>query len=180
MKNFKRIVSFVMAMVIFASFFCYNAAAVTTHSYRRYTYSGNFVRAFFSDTRAYAYVRITNWAEETNSTDLKAITTACEEDYEDIYGFAWVTVYADLTVWLEDGSEACTQDESSYVDDESREVQAIARGSNCLNYDDHYSIVDFESTHIVKINMYVFDIYGNVIGIDTECDGPVIEIATFD
>ena len=180
MKNFKRIVSFVMAMVIFASFFCYNVGAVTTHNYRRYTYSGNFVRAFFSDTRAYAFVRITNWAEETNSTDLRAITVAWEEDYEDIYGFAWVTVYADLTVWLEDGSEACTQDESSYVDDESREVQAIARGSNCLNYDDHYGIVDFESSHEVVITLQVFDSYLDSYRDYTENDGPVIEISTFD
>ena len=57
---------------------------------------------------------------------------------------------------------------------------AFVHGRECLNYDDHYSIVDFESTHKVDIRFYVFDAYGNIVDTDEANDGPIIEIATFD
>lgn len=180
MKNSKRIISFVMSMIILASFFCYNVGASNNPRYARYEFSGTYTLASFSDTWAYALVRIHDWAEETNTTDLKAYTLAQEEDYVDIFGFIEVVTYAGLTVYLEDGSDHYTSTGPAYVDGESGEAQAIAYGSDCLNYDDHYSIVDFESTHEVGIRLYVFDAYGNIIDIDEVHDGPIIEIATFD
>lgn len=180
MKNSKRIISFVMAMIILTSFFCYNVGASNNPSYERYEFSGTYTLASFSDTWAYALVRIHDWAEETNTTDLKAYTLAQKEDYVDIIGFNEVVTYADLTVYLEDGSEYCTSSGPAYVDYESGEAQAIAYGSDCLNYDDHYSIVDFESTHEVVIYYQVFDSYLDSYVEDTDNDGPIIEISTFD
>lgn len=180
MKNFKRIISFVMAMIILTSFFCYNVGASNNPSYERYEFSGTYTLASFSDTWAYALVRIHDWAEETNTTDLKAYTLAQEEDYVDIIGFIKVVTYAGLTVYLEDGSDYYTSGGPADVDYESGEAQAIAYGSDCLNYDDHYSIVDFESSHEVVISLYVFDAYGDIVGYDEVNDGPIIEIATFD
>lgn len=179
MKNSKRIISFVMAMIILTSFFCYNVGASNNPSYARYEFTGNFFTASFSDTNAFAFVRISNWAEEENTTDLRASTYAHIGDYEDRYNLYDVVTYVDLVVWLEDGSESRISD-VGYVDPDVGTSDAFVHGRECLNYDDHYSIVDFESTHKVDIRFYVFDAYGNIVDIDEANDGPIIEIATFD
>lgn len=180
MKNSKRIISFVMAMIILTSFFCYNVGASNNPDYARYEFSGTYTLASFSDTRAFALVRIHDWAEESNTTDLKAYTSAQEEDYVDRFGFIKVVTYVALTVWLEDGSENYTMGAPAYVDYESGEAQAVAYGSDCLNYDDHYSIVDFESSH--RVDLHVLTYNEDVSDYDNEVDqdGPIIEISTFD
>ena len=176
MKIAKRVISFMMAMVIFASFFCHKIGAVTNPSYAFYDYSGNFVQAFFSDTSAYALVTIRNWAEEENTTDLRASTYANIEDYANLYD---AVVYVDLTVWLEDGSYS-NVDDIGYMDSEEVTVDALVRGTECLNYDDHYSIADFSSTHKVQVFLYQYDALGDYNEIIVEYDGPIIKIRTRD
>jgi hypothetical protein len=175
MKNFKRIVSFMMAMIIFASFFCYNIGAISTR-YVLYEYGDTFAREFFSNTSAYAFVSIRNWAEEENTTDLRASTYANIEDYENLYD---AVVYVDLTVWLEDGSYS-NVDDIGYMDPEEVTVDALVRGTECLNYDDHYSIADFSSTHKVQVFIYQYDSLGDYDEIIVEYDGPIINIRTRD
>lgn len=175
MKNFKRIISFVMAMVIFASFFCYNVGA----AYIGYEFVGPTMIRHFSDTSAFAYVRITDWAEEENTTDLIATTYAFEEDYYEMDYYSYVEVYASLTVYLDDGSEYHTWDRVNTISNEA-EIEAYAWGSNCLNEYDHYSIVDFQSTHKVEIHFSGYSDYYDRYLDYTENDGPVIEIRTFD
>jgi hypothetical protein len=179
MKNFKRIISFVMAMIIFASFLCYNISAVNSN-YARYEFTGTNLRKPFSDTHAFAFVSIRDWAEVENTTDLRAITSAQCNDYADLYEFYDVVVYAKLTVWLEDGSENYVGGVPVFADYGVNIVQATAYGSDCLNYDDHYSIDDFESTHIVEVRCLELDYDTDEYYVCIINDGPVIEIATFD
>lgn len=176
MKIFKRIMAFMMAMIIFASFFCYNIGATIAG----YLFTGTNMRKYFSDTRAYAFVHISDWAEAENTTDLVAVTFACEEDYVDRYGFIALEVFAGLSVWLEDGSLYYTSAQPGHIEEESRQAQAIAYGSDCLNYDDHYSIVDFESGHIVKLYFFTYDDDSEEYDMWIEYDGPTIEIRTMD
>ena len=83
MKNFKRIVSFVMAMVIFVSFFCYNVGAYN-YVFIRYDRSDRMVRANFSNTSAYALARIAKWTDVETTTDFMVTTFAYIDDYEDV------------------------------------------------------------------------------------------------
>lgn len=175
MKNFKRIISFVMAMIIFASFFCYNTGATTIG----YEFVGPTMLRYFSDTSAFAYVSITDWAEEENTTDLVAKTHANVEDYNDSNNFLDAIAYVELVVWLEDYSESRVGD-IVWVGPDEPEFEAFVRGTECLNYDDHYSIVDFESSHKVELYFHIYDMDSKRYVEYTENDGPVIEIRTFD
>ncbi len=175
MKNFKRIISFVMAMVIFASFFCYNVGA----AYIGYEFVGPSMIKYFSGTSAFAYVRITDWAEEENTTDLIATTYAFEEDYYERDDYYQTVVHAALTVYLSDGSENYTHDSVGSRSNEV-DIEAYAWGSNCLNEDDHYSIVDFESSHRVEIQYWGYNDYDGNYVYYSENEGPIIEIRTFD
>ncbi len=174
MKNFKRIISFMMAMIIFASFFCYNIGATTVS----YEFIGPTTIKNFSDTSAYAYVRITDWAQEDNYTDLIATTYAFAEDYYERDLYYQTVVHAALTVYLSDGSEEYTYDSVGSRSNEV-DIEAYAWGSNCLNSDDHYSIVDFESRHEVEIQFRMYNYYDEYVYY-SEYDGPTIEIRTFD
>ena len=175
MKNFKRIVSFVMAMVIFASFFCYNVGAVSERRVR-YERSNRVVLEYFSNTSAYAVVRIRNWAEVDNSTDLVACTYAHLDDYNHLDNFYGIISWVNLEVWLEDGSRYQT-DTFGETDYDGGTVDALANGSNCLNNDDHYSIEAFRTHHEVIIEYRYYDSFGNYIS-EYENDGPVIKIGT--
>lgn len=179
MKNFKRIISFIMAMIIFASFFCYSIGASGNPNYAFYDFSGNFVHARFSDTTAYAFVRIRDWAEEENTTDLLATTYANSEDYDDLINFHEAVAYVNLVVWLEDGSENRVSD-VGYVYPDEVTIDAYVSGTECLNYDDHYSIEDFSSSHEVVIIFHEHSSYNPGVVVYTENDGPIIKISTSD
>lgn len=174
MKNLKRIISFMMAMIIFASFFCYNIGAVDVSTVL-YPRNNTYVREFFSDTSAYAFVRIRDWAEEENTTDLIASTYAHVNDYEDLPYFYDAISYVALNVHLSDGSEVDIYDQNSSDPDEGT-VDASVRGANCLNYSDHYSISNFESLHMVEVHFASFDRNGRVVEAWYTTDGPAIYI----
>ena len=82
-------------------------------------------------------------------------------------------------MWLEDDSESRVNSIMSVGEDEP-EFEAIVRGTSCLNNDDHYTIVDFESSHKVDIVVYNYSVGGTYLGLEIINDGPVIEISTFD
>lgn len=174
MKKLKRIVSFVMAMVIFASFFCYNAGAVAT-IYVLYEYGDTFAHERFSDTSAYAFASIRDWAEEENTTDLRASTYAHVEDYEYLDNFYDAETYVELIVWLEDGSEVCIFDRG-YVEPDGGTIDAFVRGKDCLNDENHYSIVNFDSWHEVIVYFRYYTINYDDFNDFAKNDGPIIEI----
>lgn len=176
MKIAKRIISFMMAMVIFASFFCNNVGAYNKVSIS-YVRSSPFAHASFSNTSAYALVRIRNWAEEENTTDLGASTYAYVEDYEDMQGFHNAIAYVNLTVWLADGSKTTISD-SNYPDPDEGTIDAVVYGRHCLNDDTHYSIVDFYSQHSVGLVLAERDENGSIINYYADSDGPMIQIGT--
>ena len=175
MKNFKSIVSFVRAMVIFASFLCYNISATTVG----YEFIGPAMLKYFPYSSAYAYVRITDWADVENTTDLIATTYAFEEDYYERDDYYQTVVHAALTVYLDDGSEYYTYDSVGTRSNEA-EVEAYAWGADCLNEDDHYGIVDFESSHRVEIQYWGYSEHYSDYVYYSENEGPIIEIRTFD
>ncbi len=164
-----------MAMIIFASFFCYNIGATTIH----YEFTGTSMLKHFSNTSAFAYVYITDWAKKENTTDLIATTYAFEENYYERDYYYQTVVHAALTVYLSDGSEDYTYDSVGSRSNEV-DIEAYVHGNNCLNSDDHYSIVDFESRHEVEIQFRMYDYYDDKYVYFTENDGPAIEIRTFD
>jgi hypothetical protein len=176
MKNFKRIVSFVMAMVIFASFFCYNVGAYNG-VFVVYDRSDRIQQVYFSNTSAYATVRIAKWTDVETITDFMATTYAYIDDYEDVENLYDVIASVSLDVWLEDGSHITISD-SNYPDPEEGTVDAGVYGRDFLNDYDNYRIVDFVSTHHVGLVCAVYDSYGNIIDFYAESDGPMIQIGT--
>ena len=177
MKIAKRIISFMMAMVIFASFFCYNIGAAGRREVY-YPYSASFVQEYFSDTEAYAAVIIRDWAEEENTTDLRASTYAHIDDYNYLDNFYEAFTWVNLEVWLEDGSDNRVSD-FGYVEEDGGTIGALVRGEDCLSSEYHHSIVDFKSTHEVLFAVRSYDEFGNNRPI-YENDGPVIIITTID
>lgn len=178
MKIAKRIISFVMAMVIFASFFCYNVGAIDI-VYVLYPRNNAFVREYFSDTEAYAAVVIRDWAEEENTTDLRASTYAHVDDYVDMPYFYDARAYVTLRVRLADGSQRETS-VSNFSEPDGGTVDALARGAECLNYEDHYSIVGFASLHEVVLYFQTYDSFADSYRDYIDYDGPVIKIYTVD
>ena len=174
MKNFKRIMAFMMAMIIFASFFCYNIGAVG-RPFVPYPRNNTFVRENFSDTSAYACVVIRNWAEESNTTDLRAATYAHVNDYADLPYFYDALAYVSLTVHLADGSVNEDYIENFSEPDEGT-VDAAVRGANCLNHEEHSEIVYFETSHYVDVYFASFDKHGNLVEYWILGDGPIITI----
>ncbi len=171
MKNFKRIISFAMAMIIFASFCLVNCGAVP---YRFCPLSERYTIEYFSTTSAYAYVYITDWAEEENTTDLSASTYAFVEDYDYWDNFENLTVSVKLAVWLDDGSDFCLiRTDSVDATDNEVELEAFVSGQTCLDSENHYPIEYFDTEHEVVITLINDnDLSSNYY--DYVNDGPVI------
>ena len=176
MKNFKRIVSFVMAMVIFVSFFCYNVGAYN-YVFIRYDRSDRMVRANFSNTSAYALARIAKWTDVETTTDFMVTTFAYIDDYEDVENLCNVVANVSLKLWLEDGSEVTASD-IGFPDPEEGTVDAAVYGIDFLDSEDDYYIVDFVSTHQVTLVIATYDSDGNFLEYLIDSDGPVIQIGT--
>ena len=174
MKNLKRIITFMMAMIIFASFFCYNIGAVG-RSLVPYPRNNTYVRENFSDTSAYAWVGIRNWAEESNTTDLRAATYAHVDDYADLPYFYDAFAYVNLKVHLADGTVSEVY-AANFSEPDEGTVDAAVRGANCLNHEEHSEIVYFETSHYVDVCFASFDKYGNLVEYWILGDGPIITI----
>lgn len=178
MKNFKRIVSFVMAMVILASFFCYNVGAYDI-VYVPYPYGATFVHRNFSDTSAFAFVRIRDWTEEETFTDIIASTYAHVNDYVDMPNFNDARAYVTLQLRLADGSLRETT-VSNFSEPDEGTVDALARSAECFNYGENYSIVGFASIHEVVLYFQTYDSFTDSYRNYIDYDGPVIKIKTDD
>ncbi len=176
MKNFKRIMAFMMAMIIFASFFCYNIGAYNG-VFITYDRSSRWSRAYFSNTSAYALARVAKWEEVEIATDLTASTFAYIDDYEDVENLCNVVANVSLKLWLEDGSEVTASD-IGFPDPEEGTVDAAVYGIDFLDSEDDYYIVDFVSTHQVNLVIATYDSDGNFLEYLIDSDGPVIQIGT--
>lgn len=164
MSRIKRIITFTMAMVFCASF----CLSINAEVWREEFNPGV--------TSAYAWVRITDWAIESNWTDLAASTVAYVEDYDYWEGFYDLTVYVDLYVQLSD--EISIYSSSSYEDTYSgdTELEASVSGLSCLDPENHYSIIDFGTDHEVVVTCYVYDGFAGDYIFDYTNDGSVIHI----
>ena len=165
-----------MAMVIFASFFCYNVGAYNG-VFITYARSDRMVRAYFSNTSAYAAARVAKWSEVENNTDFMATTFAYIDDYEDVENLNDVIAGVSLKLWLDDGSEITIGD-ANRSDPEEGTVDAAVYGIDILNDYDNYCIVDFVSTHHVAFEIAMYDPNGNLMGYDIEIVEPMIHIGT--
>lgn len=169
MTKVKRIIAFAMAMIICASFCCYNISAAYEYAY----FYGSLVHEKFSNTSAYAELDISDW---TWDTDLYALTYATVEDYDYWDGFDNLTVYVSLFTQLQD--EFSFYDDSSWEDANfgDIELEAYVSGQNCVDHENDYDIIDFGSDHEVVITIYEpDDMYGDAVYIDIN-DGPIISI----
>lgn len=89
MKNFKRIISFVMAMIIFTSFCCINSSA-----YFEKIYFDDYDSDYGQTNKSFAFLSITNYGEEDYETDLEVATQAYNHEFNaGNYNFT-VHVYA--------------------------------------------------------------------------------------
>lgn len=152
MKKFKQSLTLFLAVIICASFCTLNGNAAW------YDFSGNKVNVSFdpNNTRSYAELDITDWATETNTTDLYAKTCAYPSDYNPAH-FISVTVYVSLGVTLEEYSSY--SDELSLTASSGNSVSVQINGEQFLNLDDHYEIIFFSSSHEVWFRKYTrFDL----------------------
>ena len=102
-------------------------------------------------TAAYAEISITEWPQDTENTDLTAVTKAYLYGYEINLGerFDSFSVYVDLGIMLEDYSQY-SEDSTVYWNGEDR-IKAEALGQNLLCGEPGYAIISLGSTHIVKV-----------------------------
>lgn len=158
MKKFKKTLTLFLALTICASFCTLNGNAVW------YNFQAPTTTVFFDpdETEAYAEVHITDWATETNTTDLYAKTYADANEYEELYGELFISLAVEvfLAVELSDGSACQRTDYDSYdpseedVTQEDKVLLAHLDGTWYLNQDDHYSISFFEAEHILYLSRF--------------------------
>ena len=152
MKRFKKSLTLFLALIICTSFCTLNGNASW------YDFQGDKVTVRFDpdNTRSYAELDISNWATETNYTDLYAETCAYPSDYNQAY-FISVTAYVSLGVTLEEYSSY--SDEFSLTESSGNSVSVTIYGDQFLNDDDHYEIIFFSSSHEVWVRKYTrFDL----------------------
>ena len=149
MKNFKRIISFAMALIICASFLLVNSGA----AWYEYTEGSVDMRSDYTD--ATAYIEITEWPQDTGGTDLKAGTIACTEGYIDNLGDRFVTfsVYVHLGITLEDYF-SYSRDLTVDWDGEEDSAEAKIDASNYPLGEPYYAIIDLGSVHKVTVTIY--------------------------
>ena len=142
MSMFKRIVALTMAMITCASFCLVNGGAQLN------SYTGDSRQINEGVTGALATLSITEWPQDTGSTDLKAWTLAYGDDYySDL--FLSFTVFVDLGVTLEDYSYF-SQDNSLEVE-VAEPFAAYVDGKVLLCGEPFYAFIDIESYHFVEV-----------------------------
>ena len=152
MKKFKKSLTLFLAVIICASFCTLNGNAEWTE------FNAPTTTVFFSldDSGSYAEVHITDWATETNSTDLYAETRAYVDEYEDIYGrfFDFVKVEVQMAVTLEDYSSYSNDDYDSSELSSGPYISAYLDGQWYLNTEDHYEFISFTASHDIYVSRY--------------------------
>lgn len=138
MLRIKRLVAFTMAIIICSSF-CIIAQGE------------EWWQGFSQSSSAYAKAGITDWAGETNDTDLYAETKAFRNDYITSY-FAGYEVSVDLALSLEDFSSYSNYDCDSQIS--ALECHAICIGKELLLGEPYYEIIAFSSVHEVWVTYY--------------------------
>lgn len=156
MKNFKRIISFAMAMIICASFCLINGGA------EWYDYTVGHVDIDSDYTAAYAEISITEWPQDTENTDLTAVTRAYLYGYIENLGerFDSFSVYVDLGIMLEDYSQYSEDSTVNWNGEDWIEAEAI--GQNLLCGEPGYAIISLGSTH--ELTVYIYTKYNRDYG----------------
>ena len=168
MTKIKRAVALVMAMIICASFCLINSGAVWP-----YDYTGEM--RWFNDpyTAAYARVSINIWPQDTDTTDLQAVTIAHGSDYVS-NDYISCTVYVYLGVTLEDNSYYSDEDTVTIYD--ASRIGADVDGSGLLNGEPYYAIIGIDSYHYVEIAEKIYYNSGNSWYEGTRYDGEPISL----
>lgn len=166
MSMFKRIVALTMAMITCASF-CLSVNALARSA-----------RLNPGVTSAYARMEINEWPQDTNSTDLHAVTLAFGEDYlsDDLVSF---TAYVDLEVTLEDYTCWNEYDEVTAYDDE--DIGAYVDGRTLLGGEPYYAFIDINSYHYVEVEERIY--YDEEIDtwyLDSRYDGQPKSLGMYD
>ena len=145
MFKIKRIMAFAMAMILCTSFCLVNSGA------EWYEYTDAPVDINPGVSRAYAAIDISEWPEDTGSTDLYAETGAHLSSYD---GDAFVSyyVYVDLGVTLEDYSHY--SDSADYWSEDEDFIWATVYGDDLLLGEPYYALIDFSSYHYVEVTEY--------------------------
>lgn len=149
MKNFKRIISFAMAMIICSSFLLVNSGA------EWHDYTEESVDMGSDYTSATAYIEINEWPQDTGSTDLNAGTIAHLYGYINNLGerFETFSVYVHLGITLEDYF-SYSRDLTVDWDGEEYFAEAKIDASNYPLGEPYYAIIDLGSVHEVTVNIY--------------------------
>lgn len=170
--KFKKFIALLFSMIICASF----CLAGNTVSAVWHDFDGPCTTIYFEPNtgiNSKATLSITNWAEEELDTDLAAHTIAYRSDYDE-YTLRIVTS-VELNVTLSDyytiyGTSDSTDEPVNGI------IDAFADGRECLNYEDHYSIIFFDSTHQIHRTYRDYKVLQGWYTIEDEQQGPTISI----
>ena len=150
-----------MAMIICASFCLINGGARNGEIHRIKQLNPGV-------TSAEAVLYISEWPQDTGSTDLYALTLAFGDEYiSDIY--VSCTAYVDLIVTMEDFSSLSDCDRVTIYDDSS--FAAGEFGDDLVGGEPYYAIIDFESYHFVEVEKWVIDEDAHLWHTDSRFDG---------
>ena len=164
MKNFKRIISFVMAMIICASFLLVNSGALLA----RYVFDEN--KRFFSPThinQSYGNAYISNWGENEEDNDLVATTYIFYDGIPNCYG---IGARVGVSIVFDDYFTRSGYSDIVYLEG-AETIMAVHTGGQYDDFD--HCVIGFTTAHAMyvtqNINGYITDLtqYGNSIYITT-------------
>ncbi len=147
MKNFKRIISFVMAMIIFTSFCCLNSGA----EFRNFYESGTKYKMFTynDDNLSEACASITNWGYDEEDNDLFAETWAHSGGIANCRALCAVS---GVSVLLDDYTGRSGESEIFYLYG-AEWMYAYHEGGQYDDFD--HCVIGFDTSHKVYVIQYI-------------------------
>lgn len=153
MKNFKRIISFVMAMIIFTSFCCINSSA-----YFSKVYFADYDSAYGQTNKSFAFLSIDNYGQEDYETDLEVTTQAYNHEFNAGNYNTTVYVYAKAYMMF-NNHLVTTVDDAYYAGSDERMARIRVFGR--YEMDGEHYLIDVASDHAVVVRSYFVDDNGD-------------------
>ena len=157
MKNFKRIISFVMAMIICASYCMVSTSALTAKYY-----FDDYDSEYGQSNKSFALLSISNYGEEDYETDLEVATQAYNHEFTDGNYNTTVYVYAQA-IMLFNNHIITTVDGAYTAGSDERMARIRVFGRNAMD-GEHY-LLEVESYHEVQVIRHFEDAEGEHYGI---------------
>ena len=149
MKNFKRIISFAMAMIICASYCMVSTSALTAKYY-----FDDYDSAYGQSNKSFALLSISNYGEEDYETDLEVATQAYNHEFNaGNYNFT-VHVYAQAYMLFNNYLITSIEGEYNAGSDE-RMARIRLFGRNEMD-GEHY-LLEVESYHRILLIEHTID-----------------------